>query len=90
MLAEALGMELQYEWYGDPDKRSYRVDFSKIKEVLRFKPKYTPKDAAKEIYQALEEGKIRDDIKTRTVQWYKYLLEAHRIIKEVELDGKIL
>jgi nucleoside-diphosphate-sugar epimerase len=90
MLAEALGMELQYEWYGDPDKRSYRVDFSKIKEVLGFKPKYTPKDAAKEIYQALEDGKVKDDIKTRTVQWYKYLLEAHRIIKDVELGGVIL
>jgi len=90
MLAEALGMELQYEWYGDPDKRSYRVDFSKIKEILGFKPKYTPKDAAKEIYQALEEGETRDDIKTRTVQWYKYLLEAHKIIKDVELNGIIL
>jgi len=90
MLADALGMELQYEWYGDPDKRSYRVDFSKIKEVLGFKPKYTPKDAAKEIYQALDEGRIKDDIKTRTVQWYKYLLEAHRIIRDVELNGRIL
>lgn len=90
MLADALGMELQYEWYGDPDKRSYKVDFSKIKEVLGFKPKYTPKDAAKEIYQALDEGRIKDDIKTRTVQWYKYLLEAHRIIRDVELNGRIL
>lgn len=90
MLADALGMELQYEWYGDPDKRSYRVDFSKIKEVLGFKPKYTPKDAAKEIYQALDEGRIKDDIKTRTVQWYRYLLEAHRIIRDVELNGRIL
>ncbi|NJE62111.1 SDR family oxidoreductase [Thermococcus sp. 21S7] len=90
MLADALGMELQYEWYGDPDKRSYRVDFSKINEVLGFKPKYTPKDAAKEIYSALEDGKIKDDIKTRTVQWYKYLLEAHKIIREVELNGRIL
>lgn len=90
ILADALGVELQYEWYGDPDNRSYRVDFSKIKEFLGFKPKYTPKDAAKEIYEALEEGRIRDDIKTRTVQWYKYLLEAHRIIKEVEVDGRIL
>ncbi len=90
MLAEALGMELQYEWYGDPDKRSYRVNFSKIKEILGFKPKYTPKDAAREIYQALEEGKIKNDIKTRTVQWYKYLIDAHKIIKEVEMNGVIL
>lgn len=90
MLAKALNMELKYEWYGDPDKRSYKVDFSKIKNILKFKPKYTPEDAAKEIYNALEEGLVKDDIKTRTVQWYKYLLEAQKIIKEVELNGRIL
>ncbi len=90
MLAEALGMELRYEWYGDPDRRSYRVDFSKIKNALGFRPKYTPKDAAREIYEALTEGRVNDDIKTRTVQWYKYLIEAHRIIREVELNGRIL
>lgn len=90
MLAEALGMELKYEWYGDPDKRSYRVDFSKIKKALGFKQKYTPKDAAREIHQALDEGEVKDDIKTRTVQWYKYLLEAHDILEDVELNGMLL
>lgn len=90
MLAEALNMELQYEWYGDPDRRSYRVDFTKIKEILDFKPKYTPKDAAREIYRALEEGRLVDDIKTKTVQWYKYLLDAQKILREIELKGVIL
>lgn len=90
MLADALGMELKYEWYGDPDKRSYRVDFSKIRQVLGFRTKYTPKDAAKEIYRALEERKIKDDIKTKTVEWYKFLLNAQKIIKDVELNGVIL
>lgn len=90
MLADAVGMELKYEWYGDPDKRSYRVDFTKIKRVLGFTPKYTPREAAKEIFQALEDGRVKDDIKTITVKWYKYLLEAHKIIKDVEINGTIL
>ncbi len=89
LLADAIGMELKFDWYGDPDKRSYRVDFSKIKDVLGYKPQFTPKEAAKEIYEALEDGRVKEELKTRTVQWYKYLLEAHRILKDVEINGKV-
>ena len=90
LIADAIGVPFNFEWYGSPDKRSYRVDFSKIRNVLGFKPKYTPKEGAREIYNALVEGKVKDDIKTRTVEWYKFLLNAHKIIKEVELRGVIL
>ncbi len=90
MLAEALGMELKFEWYGDPDKRSYRVDFTKIRNTLGFVPKYTPKDAAVEIYRALENGEVTDTLKTRTVEWYKYLLEAHKILRNVVMRGEVL
>jgi nucleoside-diphosphate-sugar epimerase len=90
LIAESIGIPFNFEWYGSPDKRSYRVDFSKIERNLRFKPKYTPKEGAREVYEALVEGKITDSIKTRTVEWYKYLIEAHKIIKEVELRGGIL
>ncbi|AXI24813.1 NAD-dependent dehydratase [Methanofervidicoccus sp. A16] len=90
LIADAIGLPFNFEWYGSPDKRSYRVDFSKIRDVLGFKPKYTPKEGAKEIYDALVEGKVEDNIKTRTVEWYKFLLTAQKIIKEVELRGVIL
>ena len=90
LIADAIGLPFNFEWYGSPDKRSYRVDFSKIRDVLGFKPKYTPKEGAKEIYDALVEGKVEDSIKTRTVEWYKFLLTAQKIIKEVELRGVIL
>jgi nucleoside-diphosphate-sugar epimerase len=90
LIADAIGLPFNFEWYGSPDKRSYRVDFSKIRNVLGFKPKYTPKEGAKEVYDALVEGKVKDDIKTRTVEWYKFLLNAQKIIKEVELRGIIL
>jgi nucleoside-diphosphate-sugar epimerase len=90
LIASAIGLPFNFEWYGSPDKRSYRVDFSKIKDILGFKPKYTPKEGAKEVYDALVKGKIKDDIKTRTVEWYKFLLNAQKIVKEVELNGIIL
>jgi len=90
LIADAIGLPFNFEWYGSPDKRSYKVDFSKIRDVLGFKPKYTPKEGAKEVYDALVEGKVKDDIKTRTVEWYKFLLNAQKIVKEVELRDVIL
>ncbi|MBW9223434.1 NAD(P)-dependent oxidoreductase [Methanothermococcus sp. SCGC AD-155-E23] len=90
LIAEAIGLPFNFEWYGSPDNRSYRVDFSKIRDVLGFKPKYTPKEGAREIYDALVEGRVKDSIKTRTVDWYKFLIEAQKIVKEVELRGVIL
>ena len=32
-VAEACGQEFNYEWYGSPDKRSYKVTFKKIKRT---------------------------------------------------------
>lgn len=79
------------EWYGSPDKRSYRVSFNKIKETLNFKPRYTPKDGAKEVFEALKEGKLNaDDPRTITIKWYKHLLEMHAFIKSIEIKGAIL
>jgi nucleoside-diphosphate-sugar epimerase len=31
-VANAIGVEFNYEWYGLPDHRSYKVDFNKIKK----------------------------------------------------------
>jgi len=74
-VANAIGVEFNYEWYGLPDHRSYRVNFSKIKEVLNFHPDYTIEDGAKEIYEALKSGKLNpDDPATITVEWYKRLI----------------
>jgi nucleoside-diphosphate-sugar epimerase len=90
LIAEAINLPFNFEWYGSPDTRSYKVDFSKIKEKLGYKTSYTPREGAKEVYDALVSGKITDSIKTRTVEWYKYLLEAQKILKEVEINGVIL
>ena len=74
-VASAIGVEFNYEWYGLPDYRSYRVNFSKIKEVLNFHPDYTIEDGVREVYEALKSGKLDpDDPATITVEWYKKLI----------------
>ena len=78
------------EWYGYPDKRSYRISFAKAKSVLGFDAKYTPLDAVKEIETALVEGKVTDDLKTKTVEWYKHLLNDPDASKEVTFRGSVL
>jgi len=90
MLGEASGRPYELEWYGDPDTRSYRVNFDKIADTLGFKPDYTPEDATKEIYEALEAGEVSETIKTKTVQWYKHLLESEKLLKEVMIKDTIL
>ena len=90
LIGDSIGIDYEIEWYGSPDKRSYRVSFDKIRKVLNFKPDYTPKEGAREIYDALQSGEITDSIKTKTVEWYKHLLEMHALIKDIELRGTIL
>jgi len=90
LIGESIGMPFEIEWYGSPDKRSYRVDFSKIKKTLNFSPSYTARDGAVEVYNALKDGIVTETPKTKTVEWYKRLIEAHALTKEVALRDTIL
>jgi nucleoside-diphosphate-sugar epimerase len=91
LVAESINIPFSYEWYGSPDTRSYRVSFKKIKENVNFKTQYTPREGAKEVFDALKEGRLNaDDPRTITVKWYKHLLETHKFIKDLEINGKIL
>ena len=90
LVATSLGMPFQYEWYGSTDHRSYKVDFGKISKVLGFRPDFTPKEAAIEIYEALKSGKVNpDDKKTKTVEWYKHLIDSHALVQNVSMKGAI-
>lgn len=81
LIANSIGMEFIYEWYGSTDTRSYRVDFSKIEEVLKFKPHFTPKEGSKEIIEALKNNKLNpDDPRTITVEWYKHLIKNKQFL----------
>lgn len=74
----------------DADKRDYKVCFDKVRDVLGFQPEMTPADGVREVYDALKTGRIRPDLRTSTVKWYKYLLEADQILQAVKLEGRLL
>ena len=90
LIAESLGIQYEIDWYGSPDSRSYKISFDKIKRELAFETKYTPKEGVKEIYEALKTGELLETVKTRTVEWYKYLIECQRVAESVSLRGTII
>jgi nucleoside-diphosphate-sugar epimerase len=91
LVADAIDLPFNYEWYGSPDTRSYKVSFDKITKTLNFNPQYTPKEGAREVYNALNEGKLDpDDMRTITVKWYKHLLEMHSLLADLEINGRLL
>lgn len=90
LLGEAMNRPYELEWYGDPDKRSYQVNFDKIHDAVGFLPDYTPKDCVREIMEGLENDTITDDIKTKTVHWYKHLLSSEKLVKEILVKDTIL
>ena len=51
--------EITYKKF-DVDPRNYKVDFSKVKKILNFKPKYSVEYGIKEIINALKNKKIRN------------------------------
>jgi nucleoside-diphosphate-sugar epimerase len=91
LVAEAINLPFNYEWYGTPDKRSYKVSFDKIQKTLNYKTDHTPKEGAKEVYDALKQGKLNpDDPRTITVKWYSHLLEMQAFLNDVEMNGAVL
>lgn len=88
-VAKTVPRDVELEWYGDPDHRSYRVSFEKI-ERLGYKAKYTARDGVQEICEALVSGKLDKTTETLTLKWYQELVKWHRIIKEVEMYGGII
>lgn len=89
IVAAATPREVKIEWYGDPDQRSYRVDFRKI-ESLGWKAQLTAEDGVRELCVALEHGRIDKTTQSLTLDWYRELMRWHERIKEVELHGGIL
>lgn len=71
VIGDSVGIDYELNWYGEPDTRSYRVDFSKLKNSLGFNIKHTVEEAAMNIYDALETGKTKKDETTSIVGWYK-------------------
>lgn len=89
IVAKALPNEVKIDWYGDPDHRSYRVGFDKI-EALGYKAELTAEDGARDVHAALSEGRIDKTTRTITLAWYKELIEWHRRVKDLEVNGGML
>ncbi len=90
IVASSMSKRPSIDWYGDPDKRSYRVSFDKASTTLNYQTKYKPYEAVKEIESALSSGKTNDGLVTKTLEWYKHLLTDSEASKEVSLRGIVL
>ena len=88
LVQKTIPKKVEIEWYGDPDNRSYRVNFDKI-EALGWKARHTARDGALEIYEQIEKG-LKKDTKTITLQWYKDMDQWHKVTRQVEMYGGML
>jgi nucleoside-diphosphate-sugar epimerase len=54
------GSKIQYAAGGGPDPRCYRVDFTKVRQVLPdFRPSWTAREGARELYEAYRSRGLR-------------------------------
>jgi len=74
----------------DADKRNYNVNFDKINEELGFICTTDLSIGIKEIYNALRSSKVDTGIKTVTVQWYKNILDAQKLLDSIKLNNRII
>jgi nucleoside-diphosphate-sugar epimerase len=73
----------------DPDKRNYRVAFDKILSRLGYTTQHGIGESIESIKHALEEGIVKDSLKTKTVQYYQYLLEADSELQRIKLNNRL-
>ena len=93
-LAEIIGksLNLPYEikWYGSKDYRSYRVNFKKFKEAVNFGSPHSITDGTSEIFNALKDGRLTESPKTNTVEWYKLIIDSHKLVSGLILGQSLL
>lgn len=90
LVSEGLEGHPEIALYGDADRRSYRVDFSHLREQFGFRPRYTPSAAVREIAERWIDGSLRRGPVTETVVWYRHLLSGSPEGEAVRLRGVIL
>ncbi len=75
----------------DADKRSYNVDFTKVKEAFGFEPTFDLTLGAQEVLAGLRDGSLDpQDPRTITSKYYKYLIDADQTVASVKLNGRLL
>lgn len=80
------GCEIEYAEGGEPDKRSYRVDFSKIQRLVpEFKPQWNARLGAKQLYETYQKVGLRledfEGPRYKRIDQIKLLMAADRIDK---------
>ena len=89
-IADVLPISVEIKWYGDPDHRSYRVSFDKIKQRLGWSGCFTAADGALDIFQRLSDGTLKKTPETITLDWYQQLVKWHGIIQQTSQNGGML
>tara|TARA_B100000315_G_scaffold188462_1_gene178171 strand:- start:1044 stop:2060 length:1017 start_codon:yes stop_codon:yes gene_type:complete len=89
-IVKASSIDCDIELNDTNDHRSYFASFQKIRESIGYSTKYTVSEGVMEMYDALTSGKLTDDIKTKTVEWYKKLLSDQILAKQHLLNNRIL
>ncbi len=89
IVAEMVSGDVEIEWYGDPDHRSYRVNFEKI-ESTGWKASRTAGDGVAEICAALDSGDTDRTTETITLDWYKTLARFKDILEDVTIEGHLV
>lgn len=76
----------------DPDKRTYNVSFEKIRCQLGFQPQHTIEETVDDLRRRLAHGTVRpfSDTRTRTLDYYLWLLQAKATLDEVCLGDRLL
>jgi nucleoside-diphosphate-sugar epimerase len=91
IVREVLPFPLQIEVApDDPDRRDYNVSFAKASQQLGFEATSSIADGVREIYEALKMGVVDVGPKTSTVRWYRNIIDAHKLIESVTLNGRLL
>jgi nucleoside-diphosphate-sugar epimerase len=90
LVAKTLSNTPELEWYGDPDNRSYRVSFGKVRKTLGYESLTTPGEATRELEGALAKHIVTDSPITYTVDWYKHLLNDSQAKDSVAIRGLVL
>ncbi len=91
LVRESLPFPVQIDMVaGTNDHRSYSVSYSKMRDVLGYKPQFDIPYGVNEIYSAIKEGGVDLGGRTSTVGWYKHLIASDRLVEQVRLNGRIL
>jgi nucleoside-diphosphate-sugar epimerase len=80
--------KIRYAKDAEPDKRSYRVDFSKIVQILpKFKPKWNAHSGAKQLYNAYK--KVGITLEEFEGPRYRRITHLENSVKNGYLDRKL-